>query len=496
MIRDKEMANKEQQIKNSFIYLMPFISGVVLSFLTLPLFTRILTREDYGVLALANIYAIFVSGLANFGMTIAYDRNYFQYRSSSIETAKLLYSSLLFVILNFLFFAGLTFVFRGTLSKFIIGSAEHANILFWAVCAQFFSGISYYYLAYFKNSESAKKFVGYKITGSFIAIVLSLYLVAYLRIGVIGMVYAQVCSGILVFAILTYKFINIFPVIFSKTIFVESLKISYPLTPRIFFGVIGSQFDKYMIGLLATVGGVGIYSISQKVAFSGFNYMTALQNVYAPQVYKRMFDLGDKGGAAVGRYLTPFAYMSIFVTLMIALFSQEVITILTPSSYHGAIDIVTVLSMLYGSYFFGKQPQLIFAKKTWLTSALTLMSIVLNIGINIPFIMKWGAIGAAWATLLAGIISSSISFIIAQHYYEIKWEYKKIGAIFFIFFASAISMILMRHFMIDYPIRLIIKLIFMSSYIYVGMKIRVITLENFNLVKKLFSFKCTLFQRN
>ena len=96
------MANKEQQIKNSFIYLSPIIISNLLPFITLPIFTRILTREDYGVLALAQVYAIFVSGLANFGMTTAYNRNYFQYRVDRLKTAQLLYSTLGFVVFNFI----------------------------------------------------------------------------------------------------------------------------------------------------------------------------------------------------------------------------------------------------------------------------------------------------------------------------------------------------------------------------------------------------------
>ena len=118
-----------------------------------------------------------------------------------------------------------------------------------------------------------------------------------------------------------------------------------------------------MIGLLNTVGGVGVYSIGQKVAYIVFTYMTAIQNVFSPQVYKRMFEEGEEGGESVGRYLTPFLYISIAVALLISLFSEEIISILTPESYHDSIDIVIVLSMLYGSYFFGKQPQLIFAKR-------------------------------------------------------------------------------------------------------------------------------------
>ena len=488
------MANKEQQIKNSFIYLLPIITGSILPFVSLSIFTRILTKEDYGVLALAQVYAVFVSGLANFGMTAAYDRNYFQYRSNPLETAKLLYSILLFVMLNFLFLAGLTFIFRGTLSKLIIGSAEHGNILFWAFCAQFFTGVSYYYLTYFKNSETAIKFVGFTIALGIINLIISVFLVAYLRIGVIGLVYGQLCSGAIIFSVLSYKFITTLKPSFSKSIFIESLKISYPLTPRIFLGVISTQFDKYMIGLLATVGGVGIYSIGQKVSNTIFIFMTAIQNVFSPQVYKKMFDLKEKGGETIGRYLTPFAYVCISVALLVSLFSEEVISILTPPSYHGAIDIVIILSMFYGFLFFGKLNgnQLIFTKKTHVTSLLTMVGIGLNVGFNIPFIMKWGVIGAAWGTLLAGLISGGISFAVSQHYYEIKWEYKRMGAIFSIFFASAIFMILMRHFYVGYEFRLIFKSTSVFAYIYLGIKLKVITIENYTLIKNMIPWRRTV----
>ncbi len=481
------MVNREQQIKSSFTYMLPIIIGNVLPFITIPIFTRILTKEDYGVLALAHVYAIFVSGLANFGMGAAYERNYFQFHSNRLETAQLLYSILLFVVLNFLFLAGLTYFFRGALSDLIIGSVEHGNILFWAFCAHFFSTISFYYLTYFKNSERAKDFVTYTIAASLTNLVVSLFLVAYLRIGVVGLVYAQLCSGATVFSILSYKFRASLPLSLSKAMFNDSLRIAYPLTPRIFFGVIGTQFDKYMIGLLASVGGVGIYSIGQRISYIIFTYMTAIENVFSPQVYNRMFDLKERGGEAIGKYLTPFAYISVFLALLVALFSEEVISILTPPSFHGAIDIVTILSMYYGFLFFGKLngSQLIFMKKTHITSLLTIVSIGLNIGFNIPFILKWGAIGAAWATLLAGLISGTLFFLVAQHYYEIKWEYGRIGSIFLTFFGSTILVILLRDADVNYYVRVAIKLMSMCVYICAGVKAEVITNENFTLVKNM-----------
>ena len=41
-----------------------------------------------------------------------------------------------------------------------------------------------------------------------------------------------------------------------------------------------------MLGLLSSLGGVGLYDIGQKIANTSFTFMTTIQNVFAPQVYK------------------------------------------------------------------------------------------------------------------------------------------------------------------------------------------------------------------
>ena len=108
-----------QQIRDSLLYMLPLVVNNLIPFLTLPIFTRILTTEDYGVLALAQVYAVFVSGLANFGMILSYERNYFQYRESPRDSAGLLFSSLAFVLFNIAVAGILTFLFRERLSAWI-----------------------------------------------------------------------------------------------------------------------------------------------------------------------------------------------------------------------------------------------------------------------------------------------------------------------------------------------------------------------------------------
>jgi O-antigen/teichoic acid export membrane protein len=423
-----------------------------------------------------------MSGIINFGLTTGYERNFFEYRKND-EASGLLYSTLLFVCISFAAFAAVTFVFKDPLSRLLTGSAQYGELIFWSYCATCMMSLKMYYLIYFKNMENASPYVWYTIDESILGVSFSLFLVIYMKSGVIGLVHGQFAASLIVFFLITYRFLKKVPASINWPILKDTLKLSYPLTPRIFLGVIGSQFDKYMINLLATLGGVGIYSIGQKIAYLVFTYMTAIQNVFSPQVYKRMFGLSESGNESVGSYLTPFAYFSILLAVLIALFSEEMIFLLTPAPFHSAADIIIVLTMLYGSMFFGKQPQLTYARKTGITSVLTFVSIGINIIINIPFIIKWAPIGAAWGTTVAGLISGGLTFAVAQHYHPIKWEYKKIAAIYLIFFFGALAALLTRSMSVEYPLRLAVKMVFLASYIYLGIRIRFISAENYALIK-------------
>jgi O-antigen/teichoic acid export membrane protein len=482
------MTAKEKQIKNSFIYLLPMVVTSLLPFLILPIFTRILTIENYGVLALAQIYATFTTGLANFGLLSGFERNFFQY-SAQEKRAQLFYSVLIFVIFALISLGTFTFFMKEKLAHWIIGSSEHGNFLFLAYCANSTSILIPLFQSYYRNTENAKRYAGYAVLRSVLANTIAFVLIVFFKIGVSGILWGQLISGICVLSVMIYSFLLLMPFTTNWQLLKECLKISYPLTPRILLKIINTQFDKYMIGLMGSVGAVGVYNIGERFSNLAFVYMTTLQQVFAPQVYKRMFEMNDQGGKSIGQYLTPFVYLSIAAAVSVALFSEEIIIILTPKSYHGAIDIVIILSMYFGILFFGKQPQLIYVKKTHIVTVLFLLSMTLNIGLNIPFIMKWGIKGAAWATFIAGLISTTITFCISQHYYKIEWEYKKLIAIYGILFTSSITIILLREFSVEYAIRILVKLLFVACYVVVGVKINILTKENILLIAKLFSLK-------
>jgi len=136
--------------------------------------------------------------------------------------------------------------------------------------------------------------------------------------------------------------------------------------------------------------------------------------------------------------------------------------------------------MYIGFLFFGKTSslQLLYVKKTNITLVLTFLTLGLNIGLNIPFIMMFGVIGAAWATMLAGLISGTIRLLIAQHYYKIGYEWTKIISIMGTFFIGSIIIVSMNLLDIQYLWSILVKIASMIIYINLGIRYGIISKEN------------------
>jgi len=444
---------------------------------------------------LAEIYAIFVSGIVNFGLTTGYERNFFQYTDKK-KSAKLLYSTLAFVLTVFLAAVAFTYVFKKPIALVLIGSVDNSGLLFWVFLSTVIMSFKQYFLIYFKNTERAKDFVIYTMDETLLGVVLSLFFVVYMRSGIIGLAWGQCFASLVILSVLIIRFVKILPPSFGWEVLKDSLIISVPLTPRIFMGVISAQFNKYILKLLNTLGGVGVFSIAQRISNAGFIFMTAIQNVFNPQVYKKMFSSNSAAGKEIGEYLTPFAYFSVFVCLLISLFSEEVVRLLTGPSFHSAAPLVSILSMYYGFLFFGKVngTQIIYKKKTFVASLLTIMDIGVGVVISIFFIRKFGVMGAAWATFLGSIITGSAAFIISQHYFHICWEVKKIIAIYSVFCISTLLTLFIASCTVIYPICFGLKLICLFVYIFLGASLHILTGQNLKLLWHIATFRKTAIQ--
>ncbi|MCC7418365.1 MAG: oligosaccharide flippase family protein [Acidobacteria bacterium] len=475
-------ADKRRQVANGAWYLTPIVIGNIVPIATLPIFTRILSTEDYGAWALANVYAVFIGGLAACGLPLAYERNFFQHRGSR-ESAQLLYSVLAFVAGAFLIGALATWVWSGPIARWMIGDVRYGSLLLWSLVTTGLVSMKGFYLTFLRNSEAAAQFARYTIAERLAGAVLSLLFVVWLRVGVIGLVFGPLLASLGVLAAIAFRFARELPPAFDRRLLAGALRLGYPLTPRTFLGVLSKNFDKYLIGQMSSLGGVGAYSVGQRIAYVPFTYATALENVFMPRVYRQMFELGDRGGSSIGRYLTPFAYASAATAFAVAIFAGDILWILTPASYHGAAPVVTILSLYYGVQFFGKVPQLTYAKRTDLIFVLSAVATALNVVFGVVCIRLWGVSGAAWGVLFAGMLSVGLGLVVGQRHYPIQWETRRLLGIYGLLFAAAAAALVLQQSAMVWAAQLAIKLGLLAAFALLGLRLGYISRENAGMVR-------------
>ena len=466
-------------------YSIPFFLRNFLPLISLPIVTRYLSIVDFGLYALSIVYGTFVSGIANLGLFTVFERTFFEIDIS--KRKNLLFTNIVFVFCVMFLFGLFTWKYNLSIGEIFFNNSHIAPLLILAYTFVSIKTLNQYFFYYLKNDEKPKHYAIITVSETILSTTISIFFLVFYKSGVEGFLWGQIIGVFFIF------FINLLILhyfgkrVFEFNLIKSQLKLSLPLTPRIFFGLINAQFDKYMLGFLDSATGVGLYDIAQKISNTSYSFMTTLQNVFAPQVYKRMFSNDENYKKSIGPYLTPFFYLTILFSLMVGLFAEEILFLFTPQEYHEASLYVTILVVQIAFYFFGKQPQLIYAKKTALISILSFLSITINITLNIPLINFYGVQGAIWATFISGITSSLIYYYYAQKHMPINFE-RKLFIILFYFVLSSGVLIILLYLDKGYVTRLSFKFAVILGYFFIGVRLKY--------VKKILTLLSVFFNKN
>jgi O-antigen/teichoic acid export membrane protein len=471
------------EVRKSLLFLTPTAGSNLIALVTLPIFLLFLTPEDYGYLALATAYASVVVGFSQFGLAIGFEREFFSQSEEDFQVRLL--TTILAIVSLLLILIGIpTWAFRSWISSVLLQNSALGGLVFVTFLSYSAQALRHYQLAFFRNRGEAALFARYSLVESISYGGLGLYFVVVLDLGVVGLPLAQVLGCTFISVLMFFQILYVAKPGWEAAGLRRALRIGIPLTPAVLVKLAGSQFDKVLLGFLESVAGAGIYSIGQRLAYIVFSYTTALENVSSPQVLKQMFKGGVNVAGRIGSYLTPFAYWSVFMALAMAIFAREGLTIFAPEEYGLAAPLISILSFNYAVAFFGKQKQLIFAKKTHLLPVFSMLLLILNVGFNIPLISAFGAIGAALGTATAGVVYTYIAFVISQRHYPIHYEFGPIIAIFgHLFLATAASLALNAGPLGFFQV-LGIKITIFGGFIWLGWKLEILTNDTLGLLRR------------
>ncbi|MCP4652332.1 MAG: oligosaccharide flippase family protein [Candidatus Omnitrophica bacterium] len=485
------MALTDRHIKNIFIYVMPkfFTYGVHL--IVLPILTRLLSPREFGVIALMWLFPSMAVSVLSCALPAAAQRYYFEYKNDNEKFAAFVFSLQIFLYATMVISSIGVYFSKDVISNLTLGESSFGFAIFVTFIAGYLGKINNFYFNLYQNMEKATTHSIFTVMQSFIIAVGGLILVWCFKMSYMGVLYGSLLgSGIVCLAMMVH-FNRKLKCSFSAKILWDNMKYGLQVVPKAFTGFVTKFFDKYMLNNMLSLSIVGIYNIGQIVSNGIFFLMSKVWAAFQPVYYSEVFKKGNQACEYVGSLFTKFAYISLAPVLFVILFAQEIVYLLAPVSYHAAIDIIIVLSAAVSMQIFGMYcgVQYAYSKKAYWIFPITIVGTLVNVVANIILIPRIGLLGAVIASVIFYFFVNVLLALVGQRVYRIRYEWKSIIALYVVIILSTISVLYLKHIRFNSIGFYLVKMGFIVSFFYVGIKSGVMNKQSIMKVKGvLFSF--------
>lgn len=405
-------------IYNTFIFGISTFSSKVLVFLLLPLYTRVLSNNDYGIVDLIVQTANLLIPIVSLGITNGVIRFGLDKSNNSSDV----FSTGLFTILGgFLIFL----VLEPLLSKIKYISDYTALINVYVLMSSLRSLCS----QFIRSKQLVKLYAFDGVLSTITTIAFNILYLIVLKLGINGYVLAIISSDFLsvIFLFFTaklYRFIKIKPR--KKSTPKNMLKYSIPLIPSTIFWWITNVSDRYIVAYMLGAEANGLYAISYKIP----TVVTLLSSIFTEAW--QLSAVSEKDEEYRERFFTNVfkSYASlIFIAASFLILSVKAITkVLVSEAFYPSWQYVpflvmattySCLSSFLGSIYFVE-------KKSNLSLVTTFIGALVNIVLNFILIPKFGINGAGFATFLSYVVVFVIRAANTKKFIKINWNSKKL----------------------------------------------------------------------
>jgi O-antigen/teichoic acid export membrane protein len=414
--------------KQSIVYGASGVLLQVVGVITLPVFARVFSKSEYGLLELSLALSAVTLAIADLGFASAAQRSFFDYRDEDPEERrKVVFTG--FASTAFLaWLAGLALVLaREPVSRLIFGDGHHGRLI-----AAVGVSIPLVNMAAFLRETMRLRFraVHYVVSSVLAAVVaggLGVFFVVVLDQGVqgiflgliVGNALAVVYGALVVSADLGRRF--------SSFELRRMLAFGLPLVPAALAMWALTLVDRIMLGKLSNLAEVGQYGVATRLANVLMLVVTGFALAFGPYIFSIFAADKETEKVVRAQALTYLTIVLAGVGLCLTLFAREAIEIVAPNFDRAYL---AVGPLVLGVACFGISSILMsgisFVRKTALFPAVTGVAAALNIGLNFLLIPPYGMVGAAFAASAAFVLLALAYYWLGQRLYPTPYEVGKV----------------------------------------------------------------------
>jgi len=383
-------------LKNSFIYLGTEIINKAIPFLLLPIITKYLSPEEYGVYGMYQVLLSFLVPFISMNLQNNITRNFF--KVSAEKLSKIISSIILILHIN---------VFLGFIAIYLISLifenpfGIEQQFLYIMPLIIYSQMINSFNLTILRNKEKAFEYGVIQIAITIINFSTTLLLLISYHQGWGSLIYSLLLGNVVVMVYSFHSLYREYKLGFYFSSIREILKVSIPLIFHLLGGSIIFFSDRLFIQQIEGLKEVGIYSVGSQFGMITMIVINALIMAISPWIYKQLSN-------NINIYKKLYMFMILFAILGIGIWlvSLVIFPYMVNQEYSSATQVIFWLSL---AFIFRGWYQLFFNVivhygKTGIFVYITFGSAILNMVLNYYLINLNGMVGAAQATAIAFFI--------------------------------------------------------------------------------------------
>lgn len=391
--------------KASTYYFIGNIFNKGIAFITVPIFTRIMSTYDYGMVDTYNSWVAMFTMILGFALHTGIRLAYVDYREKFKDFTA---TAMLFTILAS---SGISVIIVAVCQALNIGTniALVVLCLVQSISSALITDFEYYLMMQYRYRLRTLFMILPNLLSSILSILAILFICkneVYL-----GRVIPTAAVNIVIAVVVVVVFFGKCHVTLNKKYIKYGLAISVPLIVHGIALNILSQSDRVMITWLADASQTGIYSLIYNFSMIATVITTSLDGVWFPWFLNK---LKERRLDDIRQIATDYVNLMTYAMVCLIFVAPEVVKLLASKEYwKGIIIIPPVVLSNYVVFIYTLYVQIEhYYKKTTYITFNTLIAAVSNLILNYIFIPKYGYVAAAYTT----IASYFISFVLHSRY--------------------------------------------------------------------------------
>lgn len=446
------MAGIKALAKDTAIYGLSSIIGRFLNWCLVPLYVWIFPTQEYGIVS----YLYSFTAVALIVLTYGMETGFFRYANKHEKPETVYTTSLISIGSTSLIFIFLLTLFISPISSAI--KLPHHPGYVWMlgviVAIDAFTNIPFAYLRYKKK---AVRFAAIKMLNVAINIAANIFFLLvcpwleshapatinwfYAPCGGqafgIGWIFVANCISTLIVLLMLLPDIMGRRYTFDGALLRKMLSYSWPLLILGIAGIMSQNMGQMLIPYLfedqtAARSMVGIYGANIKIAIIMVMFTQAFRYAFEPFIFAQAGKQNEDRSRAYCDAMKFFVILGLLIFLGVMFFLPVLKHFVSPAYWPGlAVVPVMMIAELFCGVAFNLSLWYKLTDRTRWGMYLSVGCFIVMLGLNlvlVPMIgVPGGYMGSAWAALIAYGLMMIVSWIAGQHYYPLKYEYKRIA---------------------------------------------------------------------